>query len=298
MGPRPAFSGSTSSTRATRSGAARRAPALRLRGLLGCSALDPGSERAAALRRELLQWFRPLTAAGAPRPRHADRRRGSATMRAHVGVRVRGRRPRPPRPVRDGLSLGRSSDNDVVLRDFSVSPPRARGAAGRGVHDRRLESTTASGSTRASCAPGPSPRDVVGIGSFELSVEHASTAEVSGLTSATYLRPLSEFNQDYGLEASRRRSRRRSARASGCSRSSPSRQGADPGRGARARSREGHGPGLRPPPGRPRFHRSLDEDGEPKLELNRVRESPTGARSRCRSRAPSSTWSRTSRSRS
>ena len=29
-------------------------------------------------------------------------------------------------PVRDGLSLGRSSDNDVVLRDFSVSRHHAR----------------------------------------------------------------------------------------------------------------------------------------------------------------------------
>lgn len=32
------------------------------------SALDAGSERNAALRRDLLQWFGPLTAAGAPRP--------------------------------------------------------------------------------------------------------------------------------------------------------------------------------------------------------------------------------------
>jgi pSer/pThr/pTyr-binding forkhead associated (FHA) protein len=29
-------------------------------------------------------------------------------------------------PVRDGLTLGRSSDNDVVLRDFSVSRHHAR----------------------------------------------------------------------------------------------------------------------------------------------------------------------------
>ncbi|MCU0232560.1 MAG: hypothetical protein MUE90_00795 [Thermoanaerobaculales bacterium] len=35
---------------------------------LELSALDAGSERNAAQRRELLRWFRPLTAAGAPRP--------------------------------------------------------------------------------------------------------------------------------------------------------------------------------------------------------------------------------------
>ena len=29
-------------------------------------------------------------------------------------------------PVKDGLSLGRSSDNDVVLRDFSVSRHHAK----------------------------------------------------------------------------------------------------------------------------------------------------------------------------
>ena len=104
-------------------------------------------------------------------------------------------------PVRDGLTLGRSSDNDVVLRDFSVSRHHARIEEGdeafrivdlgstNGI--RVNESFVESGGFGAG--------DHLGIGSFELTVESTDT-EVSGLSSATYLRPLAEFNQDYGLE--------------------------------------------------------------------------------------------------
>jgi adenylate cyclase len=104
-------------------------------------------------------------------------------------------------PVRDGLTIGRSSDNDVVLRDFSVSRHHARiEEADGGFRLVDLESTNGirinddfvpAGSFAAS--------DRLGVGSFELLVESTDT-EASSLTSATYLRPLSEFNQDYGLE--------------------------------------------------------------------------------------------------
>jgi adenylate cyclase len=105
-------------------------------------------------------------------------------------------------PVRDGLSLGRSSDNDVVLRDFSVSRHHARVSEEAGVFTIvDLESTNGIRVNddfvrSASFGAG----DILGVGSFELTVEEVSEGEESGLTSATYLRPLSEFNQDYGLE--------------------------------------------------------------------------------------------------
>jgi len=104
-------------------------------------------------------------------------------------------------PVRPGLMLGRSSDNDVVLRDFSVSRHHARIEGGEGtfrIVD--LDSTNGvkvndefvnSGEIRAG--------DQLAIGSFLLRVEDAAH-RTEGLSSATYFRPLKEFNQDYGLE--------------------------------------------------------------------------------------------------
>jgi len=104
-------------------------------------------------------------------------------------------------PVRDGLSLGRSSDNDVVLRDFSVSRHHARIEEKDGEpHLIDLESTNGvrindEFVTSATFSLG----DLLGVGSFDLRVEEAAS-DTGGLSSATYLRPLSEFNQDYGLE--------------------------------------------------------------------------------------------------
>ncbi len=105
-------------------------------------------------------------------------------------------------PVRDGLTLGRSSDNDVVLRDFSVSRHHARvedTEAGFRIFD--LESTNGIRINEDFVTEGGfKVGDTLGIGSFELTVEAGEGTDVSGLTSATYMRPLSEFNQDYGLE--------------------------------------------------------------------------------------------------
>jgi adenylate cyclase len=104
-------------------------------------------------------------------------------------------------PVRDGLTLGRSSDNDVVLRDFSVSRHHARVEGAEGafrIID--LGSTNGVKINESFVESGDlSAGDLLGIGSFELTVESSDT-EALGLSSATYLRPLSEFNQDYGLE--------------------------------------------------------------------------------------------------
>jgi adenylate cyclase len=104
-------------------------------------------------------------------------------------------------PVRDGLTLGRSSDNDVVLRDFSVSRHHARIEEKDGeLHLVDLESTNGVRVNEEFVASGAfALGDLLGVGSFELRVEEAAS-DTGGLSSATYLRPLSEFNQDYGLE--------------------------------------------------------------------------------------------------
>ncbi len=105
-------------------------------------------------------------------------------------------------PVRGSLTLGRSSDNDVVLRDFSVSRHHARvedGAGGLRIVD--LESTNGIRINEDFVTEGDfKVGDTLGIGNFDLHVENAEGTDVSSLTSATYMRPLSEFNQDYGLE--------------------------------------------------------------------------------------------------
>ncbi len=104
-------------------------------------------------------------------------------------------------PIRPGLSIGRASDNDVVLRDFSVSRHHARIEG-----EEETPVITDMGSTNgvklngefidsASIGRG----DVLNIGSFELRVEERGSA-AEGLSSATYLRPLAEFRKDYDLE--------------------------------------------------------------------------------------------------
>ena len=104
-------------------------------------------------------------------------------------------------PVRDGMTLGRSSDNDVVLRDFSVSRHHARVEEKDGeLYFVDLDSTNGIRINEEFVISGVfGVGDLLGVGSFELRVEDAAAA-TGGLSSATYLRPLSEFNQDYGLE--------------------------------------------------------------------------------------------------
>jgi adenylate cyclase len=103
--------------------------------------------------------------------------------------------------VREGLTLGRASDNDVVLRDFSVSRHHARVDERNGeFHLVDLESTNGIRVNESFVESGAfSAGDILGVGSFELQVESVAD-DTGGLSSATYLRPLSEFNQDYGLE--------------------------------------------------------------------------------------------------
>jgi adenylate cyclase len=104
-------------------------------------------------------------------------------------------------PITGPLTFGRSSDNDVVLRDFSVSRCHARLDFEDGVaRIFDLDSTNGVKINDTLVASGPlAPGDRLTIGSFTLLVEDTADTS-SGLSSATYLRPLSEFNQDYGLE--------------------------------------------------------------------------------------------------
>jgi adenylate cyclase len=104
-------------------------------------------------------------------------------------------------PIRGSLTFGRSSDNDVVLRDFSVSRYHARiEADDTGVRVVDLKSTNGVKINDTLVESGPlAAGDRLAIGAFVLLVED-SAKSASGLSSATYLRPLSEFNEDYGLE--------------------------------------------------------------------------------------------------
>lgn len=104
-------------------------------------------------------------------------------------------------PVRGGLTLGRSSDNDVVLRDFSVSRHHARVEEdGGGFRILDLDSTNGVKINDNFVSNGVlAAGDQMTIGSFQLLVQDTES-ETGGLSSATLLRPLSEFNQDYGLE--------------------------------------------------------------------------------------------------
>ncbi len=97
--------------------------------------------------------------------------------------------------------MGRSSDNDIVLRDFSVSRRHAEIDEVDGIfkiRDKKSTNGVKVNDTFVTVA-NISPGDLVTIGNFELEVCD-SAAGSTGITSGTFLRPLSEFNNDFGLE--------------------------------------------------------------------------------------------------
>ncbi len=104
-------------------------------------------------------------------------------------------------PLRGGVTIGRSSDNDVVLRDFSVSRKHAEVDEIDGIFKIRDKNSTNGVKVNDTfvTVANISPGDLVTIGNFELEVCD-SVAESTGMTSGTFLRPLSEFNNDFGLE--------------------------------------------------------------------------------------------------
>lgn len=104
-------------------------------------------------------------------------------------------------PLRGGVTLGRSSDNDVVLRDFSVSRRHAEVIEVDGIFKIKDQESTNGVKVNDTFVSEAniSPGDLVTIGNFELEVCD-SLAESTGINSGTFLRPLSEFNNDFGLE--------------------------------------------------------------------------------------------------
>jgi adenylate cyclase len=104
-------------------------------------------------------------------------------------------------PLRDGLTLGRASDNDIVLRDFSVSRQHAKVVAEGDVF--RIVDLGSTNGVRVNdqsvSSQVVSVGDRIAVGNFLLTVQDGMLAE-GELSSATYFRPLSEFNQQFGLE--------------------------------------------------------------------------------------------------
>jgi adenylate cyclase len=133
----------------------------------------------------------------------------------------------------DEIRLGRGSDNDVVLPDFSVSRRHAslkREAGGWFVHD--LKSTNGVQVNGVTVKKAPlRATDKLKIGIFEFMVEGeltqppaptgtlratqevglppAGATPAGGISSATIVRKLSDFSADYGLEAMLTPERRR-----------------------------------------------------------------------------------------
>ncbi len=103
--------------------------------------------------------------------------------------------------VRDGLRIGRAGDNDVVLRDFSVSRHHAKVVGEEGAY--RIVDLGSTNGLEVDGQPVQEapigPGSIITIGSFALTVEERGS-ESGELSSATYLRSLAEFNQDFGLE--------------------------------------------------------------------------------------------------
>jgi adenylate cyclase len=104
-------------------------------------------------------------------------------------------------PLKDGLTVGRSSDNDLVLRDFSVSRHHAKITEEDGVFRVvDLDSTNGVKLNDALVSSGClKVGDSISVGNFLLTVQDDVMAD-GELSSATYFRPLSEFNQQFGLE--------------------------------------------------------------------------------------------------
>ncbi len=104
-------------------------------------------------------------------------------------------------PLRGGLTVGRSGDNDIVLRDFSVSRQHAEVDEVDGIFKIRDKNSTNGVKVNDTfvTVANISPGDLVTIGNFELEVCDPA-ADSTSISSATFLRPLSEFNNDFGLE--------------------------------------------------------------------------------------------------
>ena len=164
-------------------------------------------------------------------------------------------------PIRDGLTLGRSSDNDVVLQGLlGLPPPRPGGGDGRVFRILDLDSTNGVKINDTFVTDGVlAAGDRLTIGSFQLPVAGRPRLDDGGLSSATYLRPL------VGVQP-RLRPRGRASGAVSKEVGLRERVFEILAQVAKtliqveelaAGAREGHGRRLRAPAGRPRLHRPV-----------------------------------------
>ncbi len=167
----------------------------------------------------------------------------------------------------DQATIGRATDNDIVLNDFSVSRRHAYLRKENGVWILRDNQST--NGVRVNERPVPeSPiadGDEVTIGTFRLVFRQPAepAPETAALDStSTCIRPISEFNLDFGLEKDaapvpestevrKRAVPRRLLQEQGVRDPRPGGEDAHLGRRRRDRAREGSGPDLRIPAGGP-----------------------------------------------
>src|SRR4029453_4924435 len=111
--------------------------------------------------------------------------------------------------LKDVLSIGRSNDNDIVLNDFSVSrrPGYLRKKEGVWViHDNQSTNGVKVNDQPVPSAP-VKDGDAAVIGTFVLRFRDDPTVERPGRgrlidPTSTCIRPIAEFNEDFGLEKS------------------------------------------------------------------------------------------------
>jgi len=107
------------------------------------------------------------------------------------------------------VGIGRASDNQVVLKDFSVSRHHARMETRDGswwVID--LGSTNGVKVNGRFVTEGPlADGDEVQVGNFALSFRLSEASSGGSMSSSTFLRPLKEFREEFDLEREPRRKR-------------------------------------------------------------------------------------------
>jgi adenylate cyclase len=112
--------------------------------------------------------------------------------------------------ARDQASIGRSSDNDIVLNDFSVSRRHAYLKRENGewvLHDNHSTNGIRVNDRHVPNAPvGEGDRAVIGTFTLRFREQPAETADESPRqkldSTSTCIRPIAEFNLDFGLEKS------------------------------------------------------------------------------------------------
>jgi adenylate cyclase len=118
-------------------------------------------------------------------------------------------RPQVYTLLKDEASIGRSSENDVVLNDFSVSRRHAMLKNEKGSWVLKDNNSTNGIRINGRAVPEATIKDgdTLSIGTFTLKVRddpsiasYASRKPGKKESTSTFIRPLAEFNEDFGLE--------------------------------------------------------------------------------------------------